>query len=129
MTEQRLEPPGDDEQRRIVRAPLHPQAEEFATRQALDFANALILQAKLFAFRRGDDIVLTSHMREALDALDSERKRSRARELALIIGAAFFGAAVQGFITELAAGRTVLVAIYAILGFVGMLLVFGGLSR
>lgn len=108
---------------------LHPQAENLARQYIDDFASSLILQAKILAYRRKDDIVLSTHIEEALDAITKERKQNWTKELSIFVGAAFFGAFIQGFVTELNAGRTGLVAIYTIMGFVGMLLAFWGIRR
>jgi hypothetical protein len=45
------------------------------------------------------------------------------------MGSALVGAFIQGFITELSAGRKLTTAIYTVMGFIGMLMVFWALRR
>lgn len=108
---------------------LHPQAKNLARRYITDFATTLILQAKILAFRRGAELVLSNDVEEALDTITKERTQTWARQLVIVLGGAFFGAFVQGFVTELSTGNALLIAVYTILGFIGMLLVFWGLRR
>jgi hypothetical protein len=107
---------------------LHPQAEEVIKQHVNDFATSLVLQAKLLAYRLKADAVLSTHVDEALDSI-TKKKQTWSRELGIIIGSALFGAFVQGFISELAGGNSVLIATYVVLGFIGVFLVFIGLRR
>jgi hypothetical protein len=72
---------------------------------------------------------LSSHIEEAKDMVEGEQKQNWSKELIMILGSAFFGAFLQGFITELSTGRTWLIAIYTAIGFIGILMVFWGLRR
>lgn len=108
---------------------LHPQAKELTRQYINDFATSLVLQAKVLAFRRSAEVVLSNDVQEALDTITKERTQTWTRELVIVLGGAFFGAFVQGFITELSRGNALLIAVYTVLGFVGMLLVFVGLRR
>ena len=85
-----------------------------------------MLQAKTLAYEEQDDVVLSNHIEEALDIIKREQKQKWVKELVSVLGGALFGAFVQGFITELSTGNTLLIVIYTILGFIGMLLVFFG---
>ena len=84
-----------------VEIELHPQAEKQARQHVNIFATSLILQAKVIAYRTKADAVLTNHIDEALDVITRERKQSWSRELLIILGGAFVGAFIQGFISEL----------------------------
>jgi hypothetical protein len=108
---------------------LHPQAEKAIKQFVSDFATSLILQAKLIAYRSKADLVLSTHVDEALDTVNRNRKQTWSRELLIILGSALLGAFVQGFISELSSGNSWLIATYVALGFIGMFLVFLGLRR
>ena len=108
---------------------LHPEAAKRAKQYVVEFATTLLLQAKLIAFRAKADVVLSNHIDEALDLITRDKRKTWSRELLIILGSAFFGAFIQGFISELSSGKASLVAIYTILGFVGMFMVFLGLKR
>jgi hypothetical protein len=112
-----------------IRKELHPQAERLAKDYINDFATSLILQAKTLAHNRRADVVLSNHIEEALDTMYSERKQPWSKELMMVLGGAFFGAFIQGFITALSAGDALLISVYTILGFLGMFLVFVGLRK
>jgi len=119
--------------KRIIRSAtnkeVHTSAESIWRECVSDYAASLLLEAKLIAHRRKDDIVLSTHVEEALDAVSKARKRSWMRKIAIFIGAALLGAFVQGFVNELYAGHTTLVVVYTVLGFFGMLLAFWGIQE
>lgn len=106
---------------------LHPQAEKLAQAYIRDFATSLLLQAKILAYKRKADIVLSSHVEEAKDMVEGGQKQNWLNEFVMILGSAFFGAFLQGFIMELSTGRTLFIVIYTAIGFVGILMVFWGL--
>jgi hypothetical protein len=106
---------------------LHPAAEALAQRHINDFATSLLQQAKTLAHQRKDDVVTSNHIKEALNIIHKEQKQSWWRELIIMIGSALFGAFIQGFITALLTEHVLLIAIYTLLGLVGMSLVFWGL--
>jgi len=108
---------------------LHPEAEKRAKQYVMDFATSLLLQAKLIAFRTKADMVLSNYIDEALDSINRDKNRTWSRELLIILGSAFVGAFIQGFVSELATGNALLIATYTVLGFVGMFMVFLGLRR
>ncbi|MBN8581882.1 MAG: hypothetical protein J0L96_14530 [Anaerolineae bacterium] len=116
-------------QLRAVEMEMHENAPKKARQHINQFSTSLILQAKIIAYRTKADIVLAQHIDEALDTINSEKKQSWSRELLIILGGTFTGAFIQGFVSELSSGNTLLVAIYTILGFVGMFMVFLGLRR
>jgi hypothetical protein len=108
---------------------LHPQAVQKARKCINDFAITLIMQAKTLAFSKKADLVLTTHIDEALEMLNTKKRESWYREIAIIIGSAFFGAFIQGFVSELSSGNAFLIASYTVMGFAGIFMVFWGLRR
>ncbi len=117
-------------QTRVTNIDLHPQADQTARDLIANYAEALLLQSKTLAVLQGVDEVQSIHVRSAQDILFSQGpKRGRAKELVTIFGAALFGAFLQGFVTELAAGRALWIAVYVAMGVLGMLLVFLALRK
>lgn len=112
-----------------VDKPLDTQAERIAKQHALDYAALLLYHAKIIATRAKSDKVTVEHIEEALEKVSKNKAFSRARELSLIIGGAFFGTAVQGFIAELAGLNVPLIVAYVLMGFFSMLIIFWGLNR
>jgi hypothetical protein len=121
--------PKMDKQLEAVNLKLHPPAEELANKYINEFAVSLILQAKLLAWNRNDDIVLSNHVEAALSYIRKSEEKKRAREIAIIFGSVLIGAFIQGALTELANNRAVWVFVYAILGMVGAFLVFWGFRK
>ncbi len=101
----------------------HPQAAKLFSKHSQAFAYSLQVQSQLIADKNKAEIVLSSHVEEALKKLRPSGSKFWPRELVMLIGSAFFGAFVPGFVNELSNGNTVLIAIYTILGFTGMLMV------
>ena len=108
---------------------LHPHAEQVAKEYVDEFAASLLLQAKMLAFQENADLVLSNHVADARQVINRERKPRWSRELLIVIGSALFGAFIPGFITELSAGHQILIAVYTIMGLLGISLVFIGLRR
>lgn len=120
----------DREYREIATLPLDDGAEEVIETVSEDLARILTVQAKVFAFRQKDDIVLRRHVYEAQDAISRERQRTGIKEYGIAIGSALFGAFLSGFMTELSNENPVReswVALYVILGIVGLLMLSWGL--
>ena len=105
----------------------HPQAEKLIKQYISHFATSLILQAKTLAFKNDAELVLKNDVQEALDKITKERNQIWGKQFTIVVGGAFFGAFIQGFVTALSADNTSLLAIYTLLGFVGMLFLFIGL--
>src|SRR5689334_17119280 len=104
---------------------LHEQAERQIREHVNNFAAALLLQSKVLAFQRKADVVLSVHVDEALKIIQLEQKQTWSKTLMTIVGGGLFGAFIPGFITELSGSRNVLlIVIYTILGFIGMILTF-----
>jgi len=109
---------------------LHQNAVELARENVDNYAASLVVLAKTLAYQRGDDEVLSTHVFEALNIIQSRKKRKRWKDFMLAIGGALFGAFVSGFVTELSTGHSkLLLAVYVTLGMVGMILIFGGLQE
>lgn len=111
----------------ITRVPLHPAADDLIRWRVYQFAASLVHQAKLIAFMRDDDLVTRNHVNEALERLNRQRESSWLQALLLTIGSAFFGAGVQGFITEVSNNRPSWIVTYGVLALVGMILVSLGI--
>jgi hypothetical protein len=115
----------------IVNVPVTPEAQNASAERVHEFGASLLLEAKLCATTDRSGLVLQKHIYEALEKLQVKRQVSPVRELRMAFGGAFFGAFVQGFITELGAKEPneVLIAIYTILGLFGMFIVLWDLRR
>ena len=112
-----------------IQIPLHSSAEQLALEYIDAFGESLILQAKLLAYKRDDVLVLSSHIREALEVMDHEKERKWWREGSIIVFGTLFGAGAQGFISELGINpaRSEFIAAWAILAFISLVFVFIGL--
>lgn len=106
------------------------QAEDALKQYARNHTAAIILHAKIIAYRSNSLEVQPSHVEEAIEIVNKSKKRLWSKDLAIIVGSAFFGTFVQGFITEFSDGNVNgnAVIFYVILGFVGMFLVFWGIT-
>lgn len=109
-----------------VYIPLHDSAERLLLEYIDTFGETLVLQAKLLAYERGDDLVLSTHVSDALDILQRERQRNWRREFVIVVGSSFLGAGGQGFFTELGnqPARPLFIAFWAIMAFVSIIAVF-----
>lgn len=114
----------------IIHIPLHLSAEETIRQEANSFASTLLLQAKLLAYQQGHEIVLQKHVEDARQMITREQQQTWTRALAIAIGGALFGAFAAGFPTELStAARPIWLAVYVIIGFIGVSCIFWGLRR
>jgi hypothetical protein len=120
----------DDKQISLIEKPLHPNAVELARETVGDFSASLIVLVKTLAYQRRDDEVLSTHVYEALEVIQSRKTRKRWKDFMLAIWGAMFGAFVSGFATQLNTGNSkVLLAFYVIVGVLGMILIFAGLQE
>ena len=118
-----------NQQLELVERPLHQNAVELVRESVDVYAASLLVQAKTLAYQRGDDEVLSTHINEALEIIQSRRRRKRWRDFMLAVGGALFGAFVSGFVTELSTGHSkLLLAVYVLMGVFGMILIFAGLQ-
>ena len=111
----------------VINKELHPQAKEHAQKLITNFATSLIFQAKLLAFRRGAEVVLSKDVDDALNSITQARTQSWKTQLVIAFGGAMFGAFLEGFIDALSPVNVLQIVIYVIMGFIGMFLVFWGL--
>jgi hypothetical protein len=108
---------------------VHSAAKELIKSSIMKFGTSLLLQSKIIAFQRNDGVVLKSHVDEALEMIQQERKQKFERAWSGAAGGVIFGAFVQGIIAELAGKMNpAVVAIYIILGLLGLILIFVGLG-
>ncbi len=108
---------------------LNAHAETLASTLATDYENSLIELAKMLATRQRADQVQRVHVEQAHTTLAQIHYTSWSREFLLIVGGAFFGASIQGFIEALADNKKPLVITFVILGFLGMVMVFQALRQ
>jgi hypothetical protein len=99
---------------------LHPNAAQLIKEHATNFAESLIVYSKTVAYQKGDELVLTSHVKDALEIIQRESKRKRWKELAIFASSAILGFSIQGFLTELSrlnqsppVGSSIVALIYA----------------
>jgi len=118
-----------DKQTAVLNQNLHPPAEERLREYTDDFHASLALQAKVLAFKEKADLVLSVHVDEARRVIVSKRPEAWRQEMSTILGGAFFGAFISGFITALPAADKLAIVIYTTLGFVGMFLIFLGIKK
>ena len=132
-TDEKAPPSSGDTENSILSKALqieiHPKAKQLALECVDSYSTALIVQAKLIAYRDKAGVVIVNHVQEASEIIKAREKQSTVRELLIIIGSAFFGAFIQGFITELSTGNRTLIVIYTILGFLGISMVFFGFRQ
>jgi len=110
----------------VVNKEFHPQAKDHAQELINNFATSLIFQAKLLAFRRGAEIVLSRDVDEALNFISQERTQNWRKKLVIAIGGAMLGAFLEGFVGALSPVNVTQIVLYVIMGFTGMFLVFWG---
>lgn len=80
---------------------IHPDAAAFAKRHVFDYAELLITHAKVLAHEKEDDIVLTNHIKEAIEIIRREPKRKPWKEVIIFVSSTMFGIAVPSFLAEL----------------------------
>lgn len=112
-----------------IKKDLHPRAEKIAKNLIKDFATSLLLQAKILAYQQGADVVLSNHIYEAFRINSVKQKQTWVKEFAVVIGGVSLGAFIQGFIIGISKDNALLISVYTVLGFFGVLLVFWGLQR
>lgn len=112
----------------ILTKKLHSNAKDKINEYTDNFVISLLMQAKIFAFQRKADVVLSSHIDEAFNTVVSRRKESWLRQISKIFGGAMFGAFIPGFISALSQGTTFLIIIFTVMGFIGLFLVFLGIK-
>lgn len=86
--------------------PFHPNAFSLTRMQASDFSKSLVRSAQNIAFRGKDEIVLTNHVKKALDEIRQEPSKSRWSQFITFLSSVILGISGQGFITEVTRFRT-----------------------
>jgi hypothetical protein len=114
--------------KRIHKSQLHPRATKLIKRYSEKYQETLRLESQILASRSDADIVLSHHVEEAYNRVNS-RESSWKQEFMIVIGGALLGTFIQGFITEINSTNSILIAAYTILGFVGMFLIFHALRK
>ena len=110
---------------------MHAHARRQLTKYMQEFKVALIRQSELLAAREKADVVLGSHMKEAYGLLTAKRRRGIwVKESGKIFGGIFFGLCFTGVRSALAAQpvNATSVLIHMALGFLGLLMIFVGIS-
>lgn len=116
----------------IITRPFHAHAERLARDYSLDFATSLILQAKLLAHSRGDDVVTQRHVEDARYVLRSQQEQeSWTRQFLNLIGSAIFGASFAAFVREALTSSPNMSWIvgFGVAGFLALILVSWQLRR
>lgn len=114
----------------VIDKEIHPKASKLMKDYSTRFQTSLCLQAKLVAYLNNADIVLTSHVDEALAKINTTRNTlSWLHNILMVIGSALFGAFIQGFVTELWTGNITLTVVYTSMGFVGIFMIFWVLRK
>ena len=108
---------------------IHVEADTLIKDVTHDFENKLRLQSNLLA--QDDEMVLKSHVREAIIIIRKNRSRTWREEAPMLLGGALFGTFLQGFANELSLPETrlVWVTVYVVLGIIGLTLVFYGFLK
>ncbi len=106
----------------------HPQAADEFVQNVLEFASALALQAKLFAFERGDNEVQSTHVRDALKMVNQNRAETWKKKLGAVLGLILFGSFANGLVAQLSAGSNSISIVNAIVGPIGALLILYGVT-
>ena len=101
------------------------QAEESLKQYAQNHTAAILIHAKIIAFRSNSIEVLPSHVDEAIEVVNNSRKRRWSKDLVNTVAGAFIGTSVQVFITEFSNNSVNVnaVFIYVVLCFLGILMV------
>jgi len=118
-----------NQQIEAIKKELRPEAEQLAQTYIKDYATSLLLQAKMLAYRKRANVVLSIHVEEAKDIIESERKSSRSKELIIILGSTFFGAFAQELIPKLSSGEQNYSPISIGFGLIGLFMVVWNLRR
>jgi len=115
----------------VANIDLHPQAQTRIEQYVDEFTSSILLQSKTLALTQRANIVLSTHVDDARQIVNSRAQASRLRETLLIAGSAMVGTFLQGFPTELAAEpmRKNMIIFNVCMGVLGILLVTWGLAR
>lgn len=103
---------------------IHVNAEELIQRSVEEYENDLRLQANLLA--KSDELVLSSHVKTALQIMQKEKAKKWLSEILILIGGAFLGAGIAGYMNEIAMStlRPFWISVYVIMGILGLVMIF-----
>jgi hypothetical protein len=104
---------------------LHENATSFALELQEEFTDALLYQSQLIAVFENADEVQKIHVERAKEIiLRPPPVASKGREILALISSVLLGAFLQGFITEYSNNRPQYMLVYAVAGFIGLVVVF-----
>ncbi|OGQ01278.1 MAG: hypothetical protein A2026_04870 [Deltaproteobacteria bacterium RBG_19FT_COMBO_46_12] len=112
----------------IAAKALYPDARSKVREYVEKFFISLLLQAKIEAFNSSAETVLISHVDEAYRKIISPKRRTWFKQLSAIVGGALFGSAISIFASAYSGGNSFLMLLSMIFGFIGMFLVFLGIT-
>jgi hypothetical protein len=114
----------------VVDLPLNPSASAKAEELARSYADRLVAEAKLVAFRTGAEHVSAAHMERAYHAMRADSP-SRWVEAAKVLGAAVFGVGITLFPIALEGTpiNVMLATCGALAGAIGLALMVWAVSR
>ncbi len=105
--------------------PFHPNAFSLTRSHVSDFSKALARGAQNVAFRRKDEMVLSNHVKEAVEEIRKEPNKSRWSQFVIFLSSVILGISGQGFVAEItrfrtdpAAGDVTLTIIYGVVSIV-----------
>ena len=112
----------------IINIPLHKNARELIRLNIDDYGSLLIIESKLEAVKNGSDEVQSNHVKNATENIGKNKKKW-IYEFFKIIGGTLFGGFFPGFITSITNSNIPLLITYTGLGFLGLMLIFIGLTE
>lgn len=121
---------GKNKQDEIINKPVSADADQFAKNCIDEFSESLLWQAKSLAYQRKNEMVLREHIEESLRIAQRQTNKKWFPEIIILLGGIFAGTFIQGVASELlkkaADINTFAIAIFIVMGVVGMLMVFWG---
>jgi hypothetical protein len=111
-------------QSKITNLDVRSDAEKLAEEETRKFSEALMLEAKIIAYKNDLDTVSKSHITEAVNNLRNKKDRNKWVNLKFVFSGGLIGAFVQGFPAELSNNHPILVILFVTFGFIGVILCF-----
>jgi hypothetical protein len=109
----------------------HLEATKLKDKIASEYSDSIVQLAKILAYQRDDDMVLSNHIREAHNIIrkGTQKKKQIRQDLILLIGSAILGMGVQGFISELVnqTYRAIWMGVFALITISAMMMIFWSL--
>ena len=113
---------------KLINKLIHKNAEELLKKYINDYSISLIYQSKLEAFNDEADEVQSNHVKKAINIIGNNKNKYWRHEFFKIVGGTLFGLFITGYISSLTPPNPLQIVIYTIIGFIGILLVFIGIS-